>query len=196
MATPLLGRGFVAAVNHLLARSQWARARLQAFAGQHFRIDANPLQIDAGIADDGLLASSSADIAPDVILTLPFAEAPSILAEGMDRLMNRVRISGNAEFAEALGFVFRNLSWDAEEDLSRFVGDIPAHRIVTGSRALAAAQARAVEGLGGNLAEYLTEESGMVTSRHELEDFGHEVTQLRDAVARLDKRIGRLRRRD
>lgn len=194
MPTPFAGQGFVAAVNHVLARSPWARERLQPFCGQHFRIDASPLTLDAGIDTDGLLRASDSQAVPDVILSLPFAEAPLILSGGMDRLMNRVRISGNAELAEALGFVFRNLSWDVEEDLSRVVGDIPAHRIVGGMRALGAAQKRALEGLSGNLAEYLTEESGLIASRSEIDSFHDEVIRLRDAVARVEKRIDRLGR--
>lgn len=195
MATPFFAQGFVAAVNHVLARSPWARERLQPFAGQQFRIDASPFTLDASVSIDGVLASASETAEPDVILCLPLAEAPTVLSGGMDRLMNRVRISGNAEFAEALGFVFRNLSWDVEEDLSRVVGDIPAHRFVSGARALGSMQARAFEGLSGNLAEYLTEESGMIAARSEVEDFRDDVTRLRDAVARLDKRISRLRKR-
>lgn len=195
MATPLFGQGFFAAVNHVLARSPWARERLQPFAGQHFRISAHPFSLDAGVSIDGLLSAASMPAEPDVVLSLPLTEAPLALSGGMERLMNRVRISGNAEFAEAIGFVFRNLSWDVEEDLSRVLGDITAHRIVSGAHTLGAMQARAFEGLSGNLSEYLTEESGMIAARLEVDKFRDEVTQLRDAVARLDKRIARLRKR-
>ncbi|MDX5363026.1 MAG: hypothetical protein LPJ91_02565 [Pseudazoarcus pumilus] len=194
-ATPFVTQGFVAAVNHVLARAPWACERLQPFSAQTFRIDASPLRIDALIGPDGLLSPATPDSIPDVTLTLPFSEAPTVLNGGMERLMNRVRISGNAEFAEALGFVFRNLSWDVEEDLSRVIGDIPAHRIVTGARAFGEARARSFEGLSANLAEYLTEEGRLITPRAELEAFREEVRQLRDAAARLDKRIERLQRK-
>lgn len=195
MVTPLFGQGFVAAVNHALVRSPWARERLQPFCGQHFRIDASPLTLEACISADGLLIAPTVPAVPDVTLSLPFAEAPLVLSGGMDRLMNRVRISGNAELAETLGFVFRNLSWDVEEDLSKVVGDIPAHRLASGARALGAAQKRALEGLGGNLAEYLTEDGGLIAARAEIEGFRDDVTQVRDAVARLEKRIERLSRK-
>lgn len=185
-------QGFAAAVNHVLARSPWATERLQAFAGQHFRIDATPVVIDAAIGADSLLAAAVPERAPDVTLTLPFAELPMLLAGGMDRLMNRVRIDGNAEFAEALGFVFRNLSWDVEEDLSKLVGDIPAHRLVAGARELRAAQARTAEALAGNLGEYLTEESGLIAARGDIEAFRDGIAVLRDGVARAEKRIERL----
>lgn len=189
-----IGQGFSATVNHLLGRAEWARGRLQPFTGQSLRIDASPFVIDAMVDTEGLLCPADSGSPPAVTLALPFAELPLILTGGLDKLMNRVRISGNAEFAEALGFVFRNLSWDVEEDLSRVVGDIPAHRLANGARDLAAAQKRALEGLGGNLAEYLTEESGMLARRDETAGFADAVSRLRDDTARLEKRIDRMLR--
>jgi ubiquinone biosynthesis accessory factor UbiJ len=189
-----IGQGFSATVNHLLGRAEWARGRLRPFTGQSFRIDASPFVIDAMIDTEGLLCPAESGSLPAVICVLPSAELPLILTGGIDKLMNRVRISGNAEFAEALGFVFRNLSWDVEEDLSRVVGDIPAHRLANGARDLAVAQKRALEGLGGNLAEYLTEESGMLAAPGEIGRFAADVSRLRDDTARLEKRIARLHR--
>lgn len=189
-----IGQGFSACANHLLSRSGWARERLQPFSGQTFCIDASPLKVISSIDGEGLLCAAPADTRPDVTLALPFAELPTILAGGTGRLMNHVRVSGNAEFAEALGFVFRNLSWDVEEDLSRVVGDISAHRIANSANAFAAAQKRALDGLTGNLAEYLREESGVLASRGEIAAFATEVARLRDDEARLEKRIARLKR--
>ena len=97
-----------------------------------------------------------------------------------------------AEVAEALGFVFRHLRWDAEEDLSRVLGDIAAHRLVDGGRRFAAEGRRSLERAGGGVAEYLTEEAPLLVPRSALPAFAQEVVALRDAVARLDKRIARI----
>jgi ubiquinone biosynthesis protein UbiJ len=70
-------------------------------------------------------------------------------------MMRGARIAGAADFAEALGSVLRKLDWDAEEDLSRVVGDIAAHRIVKTAGGFAAAQAEAARRLADNFAEYL-----------------------------------------
>lgn len=188
----LAERGFVAAVNHLLRDAAWALERLRPFAGKAFRIDATPVVLNARLDADGRLALAEEE-EPEVTLMLPFAEAP-LLLEGMNRLMGRVRIAGNAEFAEALGFVFRNLSWDVEEDLSRVVGDVPARRIVSGMQGLKTAQQRGLEALSGNLGEYLTEESGLMASVFDVSSFTQEVATLRDDVARTGKKLERLER--
>jgi len=106
-----------------------------------------------------------------------------------------VRIEGNAEFADALGFVFRHLRWDAEEDLARVFGDMVAHRVVEGGRQALDEGRRTLERAGGNLAEYLTEEALVLVPRTALPAFFHEVVELRDALGRLDRRIARIENR-
>jgi ubiquinone biosynthesis protein UbiJ len=106
--------------------------------------------------------------------------------------MRHVRIEGNAELAEALGFVFRHLRWDAEEDLSRVFGDIAAQRMVDGGRRIAAEGRPSRARAGGSVTEYLTEEAPMLVPRKALPAFAADVVALRDAVARLDKRVARI----
>ena len=43
-----------------------------------------------------------------------------------------VEMQGDAELAQEISFLARHLTWDVEEDLSRVVGDIAAHRVVGG----------------------------------------------------------------
>ena len=184
---------FLSATNHLLSQAGWARQRLQPHAGRTARLALAPVaEIDFSVAADGQLAEWSGEEAPEVTLRLAVAELPRLLVDGLETAMRHVRIEGNAEFAEALGFVFRHLRWDAEEDLARVLGDIAAHRIVEGGRRAAAEGKRTLERAGGNLSEYLTEESPLLVSRKTLPGFAEEVVALRDAVARLDKRVARL----
>lgn len=191
----MLSSLFLSATNHLLAQSGWARQRLQPHAGRTARLELAPVAlIDFSIAADGHLAEWSGEDAPEVLLRLAVAELPQLLADGMESAMRHVRIEGNAELADALGFVFRHLRWDAEEDLSRVFGDIAAHRLVDGGRRIANVGRRAVARATGNIAEYLTEESPLLVSRRQLPAFASEVVALRDAVARLDKRVARLER--
>lgn len=192
----MLSSLFLSATNHLLAQAGWARQRLQGHAGRTARLELAPVaEIDFSILAEGQLAEWSGEDAPEVCLRLAVAELPQLLAGGMESAMRHVRIEGNAEFAEALGFVFRHLRWDAEEDLSRVVGDIAAHRLVDGGRRIATEGRRSLERAGGSVAEYLTEESPVLVPRAALPAFAQEVVALRDAVARLDKRVARLEKR-
>ncbi|MER2553834.1 MAG: SCP2 sterol-binding domain-containing protein [Thauera sp.] len=187
---------FLSAANHLLSQAGWARQRLTPHAGRTARLAFAPaLEIDFSIAADGHLAEWSDGDAPEVTLRLAIADLPRLLADGLESAMRHVRIEGNAEFAEALGFVFRHLHWDAEEDLARIVGDIAAHRLIEGGRHVIGEGRRSLERAGGSVAEYLTEESPVLVARKALPALADEVVTLRDGVARLDKRVARLERR-
>lgn len=178
-------------LNHLLAQEPWARERLRGFAGQHLRVSGGALRLDLSVQTDGLLAQGDRDREPQVTIMLP-ADTPLRLLLDRGSVLAEAQLSGNADFAETLAFVFRNLSWDAEADVAKLTGDILSRRLVYGGKAFWRWQGEARERLLGNLGEYLGEESGAVVSTTEVEAFASMVEQLRDDVARLEKRIVRL----
>ena len=180
----------LAALNHLLAEAAWARARLAPFAGRTARLNLPPWRLDLTIDELGQFAVSSG-AAPDVEISLP-AGAPLLALTGPEAVARVAQISGSAEFADALGFVLRNLRWDFEEDLSKAVGDIAAHRIAGLVKDFAAWQRQAATNLAENLAEYFTEEQPTLARPAEVAGFVADVDRLRDDLARLEKRIARL----
>lgn len=181
----------VAFINHLLAREQWARDRLVPFSGRRVRFRIVPLpDLVLEIDDSGKVETCVAD---DIALTLtiPPAALPRILARD-ESALREVRPDGDAGLANTILFLFRNLSWDVEEDLSRVVGDVAAHRMAGAARDFAGWQREAAGRLGQNIAEYLKDEAGLLVHPHELDAFGRDVDALRDAVERLEKRVQRL----
>lgn len=181
----------LAGLNHLLASANWARARLAAFAGRSAVIDMPPLRLALVVDATGLFAAGAKGgeyATPDVTIRLP-ADTPLRLPQGLDTVMAAAHVEGNAEFATELSFVFRNLRWDAEEDLARIVGDIAAHRIVRTADRLVAWQKEAATRLAENLSEYLRHESRLLVSTDEFAAFRDEVVRLNVALAALENRI-------
>ncbi|MDP2824683.1 MAG: hypothetical protein Q8O52_18630 [Sulfuritalea sp.] len=185
----------LAAINHLLGQAAWARDKLAPFAGHAARVKLPPFEAAFLIGEDGCISAPSltnaAAAEPEVSISLP-AATPLLAMQGKDAVLRAAHIEGSAEFAEALGFVIRNLRWDAEEDLSGIVGDIAAHRIVSGTREFAAWQQQAARNLAENLAEYFTEEQPMIARQADIAGFSNDIDRLRDDVARLEKRLQRL----
>lgn len=181
----------MAAINHLLGQASWAREKLAPFAGHAAQIKLPPFEAAFLIGEDGCIFLPVGEVEPEVSISLP-ATAPLLALQGKDAVMRAARIEGSAEFAETLGFVIRNLRWDAEEDLSKVVGDIAAHRIAGGAREFAAWQQQAAQNLAANLAEYFTEEQPLIASRAAIADFSAGIDNLRNDVARLEKRLQRL----
>lgn len=178
-------------INHLLRAAPWALATLKPFAGKRFRIELPGLSLSFAIAADGQLESAGPNDVEDVRLKLSLGLLTRILAD--DRSAWReVSADGEAEFAQALAQVAQNLNWEAEEDLSRLVGDVLAHRIAGGARTLGRWQHQAVSNFTLALQEYFTEEQPLIAKRRDVENFVRQVDELRDAIARVEQRVERL----
>jgi ubiquinone biosynthesis accessory factor UbiJ len=180
----------LAFIDHVLGREEWARERTRAHAGKRLHIRVGLIELHWRIDEEGLLRRAAASEAPDLHLGIPFA-AWFGLARRDAAALREIAMEGDTELAETLQFLFLHCKWDIEEDLSRLVGDIAAHRIVNGGRAFFAWQRDAATRLGENLSEYWREEAGVLPTRSEVRAFVADVAALRDDVARLEKRLER-----
>lgn len=174
-----------------MARNAWASAQLRPFAGRRADLLFGGWCVSLAVSVEGRLQAADRTTAPDVQLELP-AAALTRLLDGPDGVLREARIAGDARFGEALAFVFRHLEWDVEEDLARLLGDPVAHRLHQSAQALADWGRTAARNAAGNLREYLVEEAQLTPTRAELDAFGQDLAELRDAVARLGKRLDRL----
>ena len=187
-ATPEVAFCFL--VNRLLAAEPWARLRLAPFAGETVELRAPPFPaLRLRILEGGTVEPGSAE--PSLTMTLKPELLPA-LARGDEHVVRAVDVRGNDGLAAEVLVLARHLRWDAEEALSRLVGDVAAHRLAGAGRALAAWHMDAARRLLGALGDYLTDEKQLLARRAELDALGESVAHLRDGIARLDQRIGRL----
>lgn len=186
----MLDRAALLALNHLLQGASWARIRLAPFVGKSVRLSLPPIRLDLVVDGDGTFIESKLDKV-DVEITLP-ADAPLMALGGVEAAFKAAHITGTAEFADAVGFVLRNLRWDFEEDLSQHVGDIAAHRIAGLFGSFSAWQRQARHNLAENFSEYFTEENPMLIKPEAVAAFSSEVEQLRDDLQALEQRVNRL----
>ena len=185
-----LGWPFSLALNHLLDAEPWARERLAPFAGETLELRAPPLPaLRFCVLPGGRVEAGGQE--PALVVRLS-PEALIALARGEEHFLRSVEVSGNARFAAEVMTLVRHLRWDAEEDLSRLVGDVAAHRLVGLARGFAAWQADAARRLAASIADYLVEEKRVLVARPLAEDLAADIARLRDAVERLEKRVQRL----
>jgi len=183
----------LAPINHLLAQEAWARARLAAHAGKVARLDAGLIAVNWQVAADGLLKSAAPEATPHVVIRVKLTDLPLIL-QNRERAVSYVRIEGDADFANAISQVSQSLKWEAEEDLSRIVGDVAAHRIVSSARSVMETARAQRQTLEENIAEYFLEEKPMLLRPQTVAEFGRDVSKLRDDIERLEKRVRKLDR--
>jgi ubiquinone biosynthesis protein UbiJ len=121
--------------------------------------------------------------------------APSLLprlALHDEKARNEIRSEGNTGLLTEIFFLSRNLRWDAAEDLSGITGDIAAERIVHSAQNSQQLLRNAAANLAKAASEYLTEESPLLAKPQRVSAFMQQVDMLRNDVARLEQRIGRL----
>ena len=177
-------------LNQLLQREGWARVKLAPFAGERVELRAGPLPaLRFSILDTGQVEAGGES--PTLTLSIK-PGALAALARGEDYVMREVEIAGNGELAAAVLLLARHLRWDFEEDLSRVVGDVAAHRMAQAARDFAAWNADAARRLAESFADYAADEQRSLVRRVELESLARGVAGLRDALEHLAKRVERL----
>lgn len=180
------------ALNHLLDSDPALGSRLAPFAGEVLELRAPPLPpLCLAVAPGGRI-----EPAPEgAVASLMVALGPGALAaavKGEDHFLRQVEVSGNARLAAEVMFLFRHLRWDAEEDLSRLLGDVAAHRLAGAARAFAALHAEGARRIAEGVMEYALEERPILVSRPRMEVLAGAAARLRDDVDRLEHRIRRL----
>lgn len=185
-----------AAINHLLAQEAWARAKLMPHAGKIAAFDAGLMTVRLKVAADGMVEAANgganADEAVAVTIRVQLSDLPLIL-QNRERAFSYVKIDGDADFANTISQLSQSLRWDAEGDLAGVVGDIAARRIAMGARSALDAAKSLQRSVSENAAEYFLEENPMLMRPQAIADFTQDVTRLRDDVARLSKRIEKLK---
>ncbi len=181
-----------AALNHLLAQEAWARAKLIPHAGKIAVFDGGVLAVRLKVAADGMVEAATAEERAAVTIRVQLSDLPLIM-QNRERAFSYVKIDGDADFANTISQLSQSLRWEAEDDLSRIVGDIAANRMTAGARSVFDTARSLHRSVSENLAEYFLEEKPMLMRPQAVADFTNDVTRLRDDVARLAKRIDKLK---
>ncbi|MGH8677217.1 MAG: ubiquinone biosynthesis accessory factor UbiJ [Burkholderiales bacterium] len=187
----MIDAAIVTVLNHLLAEAEWARPQLAAHTGKRARIASPFYAVALEVAHGGKFTLAQSESTPDVTIDVPPHAALTWLTnrEGAWRAAS---VAGDTEFAATLSFLAANLRWDFEEDLSRLIGDIPAHRLGSLLRSVARLPKTAAASVARSLADYLTEEQRVLATSLETRNFIAAVDELRDAAQRLEKRVERM----
>lgn len=184
-------RPLTAALNHLLRATPVAMERLRPHAGRTATFYIGPMTFAFTVQTTGEVTSAMPEAPRDLEVRIsPFLLPRLALRE--EAAFGEVQMTGDAAFAEEVAYLARHLRWDVEEELSKSMGDIAAHRIAGSARATAHWAAEAAKRTAAGAAEYWTEEQPLIATRVKAEDFIRDVGVLQEDVERLERRIGKL----
>lgn len=199
-------------INHVLVSEPWALAELAKHAGKAIALEMPFGRFTVQITEDGQLkaaAQNESAMVPDgeaapairtaLVLTISSQALATLLTSSgsiRENAFKSVTIAGDADLAQLLGRLAGQVRWEYEEDLSKLIGDAPAHFAVTqGKKIVNAGKAAGVD-LLENAVEYLSEEKKVLLNQRDFAMHKNQLMELRDAVERLDKRIALLQQRN
>jgi ubiquinone biosynthesis protein UbiJ len=191
----------LAALNHLLAADERARASLQSHAGRliRFRISSSDrtrtwLTVRAVITPLGTLQPQETDPGQEADVTMtvqPSIDAAfALLQQGPAGLQSHLRIEGDVLLAAALGEISRSLRWEVEEDLSRVMGDVLAHRLVGLAGAAFSAFREFGDRVGAGFARHWSVEDPVLVTRIEMAGHSADLSSLVSRLSALERRGG------
>jgi ubiquinone biosynthesis protein UbiJ len=185
-------------LNRNIAGSSAARAMCRRLSGKvlALKFEGIPFELFMQVDAEQVVVTSQSDATPSATLTgTPLAFVRLVGPKPEDALRGgSVHMIGDAETAQAFSELLRLARPDLEEELSRLVGDVPAHQIGQAARSVFEFARRSAATFTQNVAEFIQHESRDAPSRTEADEFSSSVDKLRDAVDRLDARIALLER--
>ena len=185
-------------LNRNLPRSPRALELCAALAGKRVRVEARGLGwvllIESLNTSVRLSSNGAAEEAPDAEISGTLLNLAALAGSHPEEVIQRgdVSIVGDAEVAQQFRELAMLLKPDVEEELSRLIGDTPAHQALRLVRMATGFGRRAARTGVRNVAEYLAHERRDLVTRDEAEDFYLGVERLREVLDRLDARAHHL----
>ena len=181
-------------INHILRSEGWAYKRLQSFIGQTVCIQVPPLTnfklvIDTAgeikQVDDCIRVGTTITFSP-LVLAAIIAKEPAAF--------ELIKISGNRSFADELINIGKHIDLNIilEHDLSKAIGDIPAHFVRNAIENFIQWQAENFSRLSQALVEYGTEENLFLVKSTDINGFIQEVKNLQLDTEQLEQRLNKL----
>jgi ubiquinone biosynthesis protein UbiJ len=204
-ATPAWLASAEAVLNRNIAASSRAAALAKRLEGTSLQVEVDGLTsvrtaclggraaLLAGAASPG--DASPGDASPaDAVIS---GSVPALLqlfrgATPSSQTRASVQIRGDAEIANLYRDLFVAARPDLEEELSRWVGDMPARHLSLLAKSVRTWARRARRTAGENIAEYLQEEGRDLVTKTEMEEFLRGVDGVRESVDRIEARLARI----
>ena len=116
-------------LNHVLMQEPEATARLTRLKGRAVRVQWRTLSMTLAATPAGLLERAADHQAADLSLLVADDSPVSLLQTVLAGGKPPINIEGDVQLAAEVNWLADHVRWDVEEDLSRILGDAPAHAL-------------------------------------------------------------------
>lgn len=124
-------------LNHVLMQEPEAQRRLALQAGRVALVQWRSFNLRLAITPAGLFDLAGESALADLTLTVSDTSPLELAKTAVRGDKPSLRIEGDVQLAADFNWLIANVRWDAEEDLSRVIGDAPAHALASVGRRIA-----------------------------------------------------------
>jgi len=173
-------------VNHLLNQNDWMQIKLKPYIGKIIELEIETLSLKFKVNNEGQLTVNDSEAQVDAYIQMTIKSLIQLITQ---KKKNGITVKGNLDLANDFSKVIEDLEWDMEEDLSRFIGDIPATEITKIGKKILSGTKNNVKNLAENFIEYWQEENKILSKNDDLEIFNNSVDRLEEDVDRVEAKI-------
>ena len=173
-------------LNHLLLQNDWMQSKLIDHKNKILAIEISGLKNIFIVEENGQLRSLNESKKIDCIIKLTIND---FINQVVNNKNGKISIEGDMELANQVTQVLKNIKWDIEEDLSKYIGDIPAVHTTKFLKKVFNSSQRNMFNLTSSLIEYWQEESPILAKKRNVEIFNSEVDKIVEDVERIDVRF-------
>jgi len=173
-------------IDHLLSQNDWMQTSLIDHQHKVIAIEISSLKIIFKVNENGLLQSIDESENFDCIIKLTVNDFINQLVNNKN---GNISIEGDLELANKVSQVLKKIEWDVEEDLSKYIGDIPAIHSTKIIKKVITSGKKNMVNIAGAFLEYWQEESQILTKKNDVENFNSEVDKIVEDTERLEAKM-------
>jgi len=176
-------------LDHLLSQNDWMQTKLIDHKNKVVVIEISSIKLILKIDEKGLLHSLNETKEFDCIIKLTVND---FINQLINKNNGNISIKGDLELANQVSQVLKRIEWDVEEDLSRYIGDIPAIQATKVLKKIVTNSQKNIGNITGALLEYWQEENKILTKKRDVEIFNSEVDKIVEDTERLEAKIKKI----
>ena len=175
--------------NHLLSQNDWMQSDLINHKNKIVIIEISGFKTIFKVKGDGQveMINDSKDYDCKIKLTVN-----DLIGQLVNNKNGKISIEGDIELANKISQVLRKIEWDLEEDLAKYIGDIPAIRTTKALKKIKNTTKENIKTLTSSLIEYWQEENKILAKARDVEMFNKKIDTIVEDTERVEARINNI----
>ena len=175
--------------NHLLSQNDWMQSDLINHKNKIVIIEISGFKTIFKVKEDGQveMINDSKDYDCKIKLTIN-----DLIGQLVNNKNGKINIEGDIELANKISQVLRKIEWDLEEDLAKYIGDIPAIQTTKALKKIKNTTKENIKTLTSSLIEYWQEENKILAKTRDVEMFNKKIDTIVEDTERVEARINNI----